>query len=251
MKAMANNQTISWFYQRLKEETLILSPDFQRNPIWQKPQQDYLIETILLDLPVPEVYIVNRITGDGNSTWIVVDGQQRLRTILEFVNGELKVDINDERYKHIHYFSDLKSDDEKKKIWRYPIVIRDLEDSSDDDVRNLFQRLNKYSFPLNDQELRNARFRGLFKSSVESISDHEFWTSTGTFSANDIRRMGDLEFISIILCALIGGIFHRDERVDEFYAMYEIEFDQHKYYLDQFVSIIEIIQTILPDIKKT
>lgn len=88
MKAIATNQTIQWFYQRFKEDALVLSPEFQRNPVWQPPQKEYLIETILLDLPVPEIYILNRITSAGESTYVVVDGQQRLRTILEFVTEE-------------------------------------------------------------------------------------------------------------------------------------------------------------------
>jgi hypothetical protein len=251
MKAIATNQTISWFFQRFKEDTIILSPDFQRNPVWQKPQKDYLIETILLDLPIPEIYIVNRITSDGNSTWIVVDGQQRLRTILEFINNDLSVDLPNENLKDIHKFSDIKDEEKKKKIWRYPLVVRDLEDSSDDEVRNLFQRLNKYSFSLNDQELRNARFKGVFKKAVENLSELNFWTSSGVFSSNDIRRMLDLEFISILLTSLIGGIYNRSDRVDEFYTMYEDEFDQKDFYIDKFTGIIDLISMILPNISKT
>ena len=87
MKAMATNQTIQWFYQRFREESLILSPEFQRNPVWQQPQKEYLIETILLDLPMPEIYVVNRISPEGESHYIVVDGQQRLRTIIEFIQA--------------------------------------------------------------------------------------------------------------------------------------------------------------------
>ena len=73
MKAIASNQTITWFYQRYKENALELSPDFQRNPVWQQPQKDYLIETILLELPVPEIYMVNRIKPTGESTYVVVE----------------------------------------------------------------------------------------------------------------------------------------------------------------------------------
>ncbi len=107
MKSLATNQNVSWFYQRFQEESLELSAEFQRNPVWLKPQKDYLIETLLLDLPMPEIYVINKVTSIGESSWIVVDGQQRLRTILEFVIGELKVDIQVEQYNHIHYFNDL------------------------------------------------------------------------------------------------------------------------------------------------
>jgi hypothetical protein len=251
MKAIASNQTISWFYQRHKEGVLILSPDFQRNPVWQQPQKEYLIETILLDMPIPEIYLVNRISLDGSSIWIVVDGQQRLRTVLEFVNDILTVQLSIDNYKDIHKFSEISDEQMKKKIWRYPLVIRDLEDSSDDDVRGLFQRLNKYSYVLNDQELRNARFVGMFKETIEKLGENEFWTSSGIFSSNDIRRMLDLEYIGVLLSSLIGGIYNRTDRLDEFYTMYDKEFEQQQYYIDQFNKVLDMISLVSPHIGKT
>ena len=250
MKAIASNQTITWFYQRYKENALELSPDFQRNPVWQQPQKDYLIETILLELPVPEIYMVNRIKPTGESTYVVVDGQQRLRTILEFVSLEFELRQSPPRYPTIRKFSDL-SDDAKQRFWRYPIVVRDLEDSSDDDIRNLFQRLNKYAFVLNEQELRNARFKGVFLKTVEKLGDHSFWTTSGLFSANDIRRMLDLEYIGILLTSMIGGIYHRKERIDEFYVMYETSFDEANHYIERFESVLEIIEAVVSNIRKS
>jgi len=247
---MASNQTISWFHQRYKEGTLELSPDFQRNPVWLAPQKNYLIETILLELPVPELYYVNKVTVEGDSKCIVVDGQQRLRTILEFVAGELRVNISDEKFSHIHSFNDL-NETEKKKIWRFPMVVRDLEDSTTDEVRDLFQRLNKYSVNLNDQELRKARFKGEFLKTIDELGEDDFWTTSGLFSPNDFRRMLDLEYLGILLSTMIGGIYNRKDRLDEFYVNYEEEFDEKEYYVSKFSHILEIISSTLPDIKRT
>ncbi len=107
MNSTATNQQIAWFYQRYKEESLELSPDFQRNPVWIADYKNYLIETLLLALPIPEIYVVNRVSLEGDSKWIVVDGQQRLRTILEFVTGELRVQIGIDSYQHIKRFGDV------------------------------------------------------------------------------------------------------------------------------------------------
>ncbi|MBN2315865.1 MAG: DUF262 domain-containing protein [Sedimentisphaerales bacterium] len=250
MKAIASNQTITWFNQRFKEDSLELSPDFQRYPVWLQPQKEYLIETIMLELPMPEIYMVNRITPSGDSKYVVVDGQQRLRTIIEFINEELVIKHTLESFKHVTTFKDL-TDDEKQKFWRYPIVVRDLEDSTDSDIRGLFQRLNKYSVALNEQELRNARFKGEYLQAVQKLGEHDFWASSGVFSANDFRRMLDLEFISILLTTLIAGIFNRKERLDEFYAMYEDEFEESNFYNDNFNKILDVIDMALPNIKKT
>ncbi len=250
MKSIASNQSISWFYQRNKEQVLELSPDFQRNPVWLQPQQEYLIETILLSLPMPEIYMVNRIKPSGESKFVIVDGQQRLRTILEFIEDKFEIKKTIDGFRGISKFSDM-TDEQKVPFWRYSIVVRDLEDSKDKEIRDLFQRLNKFSFVLTDQELRNARFKGEFLKAIKSINEHDFWVTSGLFSANDIRRMLDLEYISILLVTLIGGIFNRKERLDEFYGMYEDEFEDSAYYQNQFEGIIGIIEDILPDIKKT
>jgi hypothetical protein len=248
MKATASNQSITWFLQRYKENSLELSADFQRNPVWLQPQKVYFIETILLDLPVPEVYMVNRIKPTGESTFIIVDGQQRLRTIIEFVTEEFIIKEPFESHPHVKRFSNL-TEPEKQRFWRYPIVVRDLEDSTDDDIRDLFQRINKYSVVLNEQELRNAKFKGLFLKTIQQLSDNDYWTSSGIFSANDFRRMIDLEFISILLTTMIGGIYNRKERIDEFYVMYENEFEEANYYIDRFTRIIETIDDLVSNIK--
>lgn len=112
-------------------------------------------------------------------------------------------------------------------------------------MRSLFQRLNKYAVVLNEQELRNARFRGEFLHTVEKLGEHPLWVGSGIFSPNDIRRMIDLEFISILLESLIGGIFNRRERLDEVYANYEKEFEEANYYTDRFKSILEVIDAVL------
>lgn len=249
MKAMATNQTISWFHKHYREENLELSPDFQRNPVWPKSAKEKLIETIFMGLPMPEIYYVTKMTPKGEYKVIIVDGQQRLRTIIEFIEGELVLrdkDILTNRQR----FSEL-TDEEKKNFWRYPIVCRDLEDSTDKDVRDLFQRTNMNAVPLNKQELRNAQYSGEFIKTVGKISENPFWTSAGIFSASDIRRMLDLEFISILLSTLIGGIYNRKDELDEFYVNYEDEFEDADKYIGKFNDIIALISLIIPNISKT
>jgi hypothetical protein len=250
VKAIASNQMISWFYQRYRENSLELSPDFQRNPVWLQQQKEYLIETILLELPIPEIYMVNRVMPTGESTYIIVDGQQRLRTIIEFLTEELVIKKRLNSFSGVKSFRDL-GDQEKQRFFRYPLVVRDLEDSGDDEIRNLFQRLNKFSVTLNEQELRNAKFKGYFLKTVESLANDNFWVTSGLFSPNDFRRMIDLEFISILLSTMIGGIYDRRERLDEFYLMYEEEFDESTYYVERFRSIVRIIERVIPNIKGT
>src|SRR5262245_32112057 len=83
--------------------SLIIKPPFQRKPVWLPRQKCYLIESILLKLPVPEVYIqVTTHAQTGDQTLGVVDGQQRIRTILQFIG----VDQDEEEQAHNRFALD-------------------------------------------------------------------------------------------------------------------------------------------------
>src|SRR4051794_29530468 len=84
----STEQIISWFRDRYREGTLEIKPPFQRKPVWVARQKSYLIESILLGLPVPEVYIQQIVDDEGTTTYAIVDGQQRIRTVLQFIGVE-------------------------------------------------------------------------------------------------------------------------------------------------------------------
>ena len=92
MEFDSNTQPISWFNDRNNDGSLILKPPFQRKPIWAARQKCYLIESILLKLPIPEVYMQTVTSEDGKTTYAVVDGQQRIRTVLQFIGSERDID---------------------------------------------------------------------------------------------------------------------------------------------------------------
>lgn len=126
-----------------------------------------------------------------------------------------------------------------------------MEDAKESEIRCIFRRINKYSFPLNAQELRNARFEGKFIQTIEKIGENSFWINSGIFSANDFRRMLDLEYIGILLSTLICGISNRQDRLDECYVQYEKEFEQANDYIEKFKNNIKIIERVIPEIRKT
>ena len=83
MKYDASQQTLGWFKERYLEGNLEIRPPYQRRPVWSVRQKSNLIESILLKLPVPEIYIHTETSADGKTTYAVVDGQQRVRSILQ------------------------------------------------------------------------------------------------------------------------------------------------------------------------
>ena len=85
------NQTISWFVKRDVADELTIQPAFQRNPVWSNAQKAYLIDTILKGYPIPEIYMQFSTDATGDDEYILVDGQQRIRACLEFVEDEFEL----------------------------------------------------------------------------------------------------------------------------------------------------------------
>jgi len=78
-------QDVSWFKNQYLNGALEIRPPYQRKPVWTPRQKCYLVETILKNLPIPEIYVQKTMTPEGKATYAIVDGQQRIRTVLQFI----------------------------------------------------------------------------------------------------------------------------------------------------------------------
>ena len=240
MKHSSQPQSISWFRQHYIDGRLELRPPFQRKPVWTNKQRSSLIESILLDIPIPEVYVQVTQDEEGSSSYGVVDGQQRLRTILQFVGLENEVDqggaddnnlfkLNNLPNTSLYLgkgFSDL-TVEQKKKFFSYEVCVRLLYTENQAEVEDVFKRLNKFTMPLKPQELRNATFHSAFAKLAETLADEEYWAVNRIVTPASIRRMGDIEFTSDLLIGLIHGPQGGSAKIlDDYYEMYEINEDE-------------------------
>ena len=259
MNHSATTHPISWFTEREREENLTLQPNFQRRRVWTNRQKSNLIESILLGLPVPEIYMQIKTDPDGRSEYIVVDGQQRISAILEFVGiaGREPFELRylDENSIWLgHTFNDL-SDYQKTTFYGHSMAVRYLQDALDQEIEDLFRRLNKYLTPLNPQELRNATYKGPFLRLSVLIADDEFWPESGLAKPDAIRRMRDIEFISDLLIGVLDGPQGANTRtLDNYYASfedYEREFPRQRECRRRFSDSLQLIQDLFPDIRST
>lgn len=241
--------SVVWFKKTFDEGDLVIKPPFQRNPVWSLRQQSALIDTILLEYPIPEIYMQEVTDNEGNQKHILVDGQQRIRTIISFVSGEFELEEESPSWAGLS-FEDLSTLD-RKKIFEYNFVVRLLPEMPDEEVRMIFQRLNKNTMTLNAQELRHATYWGPFIKLMEEISDFEFWSNAGIFSANDRRRMLDVEFISELAVAVLNGLQNKKKNLETYYQQYETNFEDTEKIKNIFVNITGEIDQILPSITKT
>jgi len=242
-------RSIIWFKKASDSGELDSKPPFQRNPVWTNRQKSSLIETVLCEYPIPELYMQEITSSSGEQKQIIVDGQQRINSVLGFLNSEYILENVQSKWEGLS-FDDL-GDDDKKKIYEYSFVVRLLPDISEPELREIFQRINRNSVSLNLQELRHATYWGPFIKLMEEIADFEMWDSIGIYSANDRRRMLDIEFISELTIAYLNGIQNKKRKLEEYYQIYEVEFPYVEKVRTAFVIILEEIMRVLPEIGKT
>ena len=247
------HRTISWFRRAYRDGTLDIAPNFQRNAVWTNLQKSFLIDTVLNGLPIPEIYMQDPVTSDGDEKHIIVDGQQRIRSILEFVSNDLLLEGEDvDRKWRGRRFDDL-SDEEKRVVFGYKFVARILPPHlSEREIRSVFTRINKNVEELTDQELRNSTYAGHFIRTIKDIaSDDPFWSECGVFSANDYRRMNDQEFISELAIAHLYGPQNKKEKIDQYYRDNEEAFERREELLRDFKVVTAEISRMIPSLRGT
>jgi hypothetical protein len=264
MEFSSTEHPISWFRDRYRDGSLEIRPPYQRKPVWADRQKCSLVESILMGLPVPEVFIQQVTSAEGDTTYAVVDGQQRTRTVLQFVGAEL--DPSEEEHNKFALdkvsatspwrnktFADLEEED-RKRFFGYRFSVRYLHTDSDDEIRDMFRRLNQFLTPLNAQELRNAIYTGPLIRLVEELADDDYWAENGIISARSIRRMGDLQFVSELLIGVMHGPQGGSPAiVDQYYKQYEDyedTFPGQRQSRRRFTDTLETIKAVLPNISQ-
>lgn len=177
----------------IKDGDINLSPDFQRNAIWDNQRKCRLIESILLRIPLPVFYF----SADKTGALSVVDGLQRLTAIKEFMNNELVL----KRLEYLNECEGCTYNDGNKIDGRYyrrfnltQITTNIIESSSPTRVKyDIFRRLNTGGRPLNAQELRNCLSSPKLRFALKTMASSEEFLKATTKSISD-DRMGAQEY---------------------------------------------------------
>lgn len=222
---------ITWY----KNKSLILNPDFQRRSVWNPKSQSFLIDTIIRGLPIPVIILRDRKTNLDSFLPIkeVVDGQQRLRTVLSFILMEQIEDMKPFKISKTHnelnggnYFNEL-DDEVKDSILNYEFFVHVLPSTvSNKEILEIFSRMNSTGVKLNDQELRNASFYGEFKSLAFSLGNehYDLWIKWKVFTERKIARMEEVEFINDLMIHSIDGIIRRSpQAITRYYDKFDDE----------------------------
>lgn len=190
IRVHTERKTIDLIIRRYIHGEIDLAPDFQRRArLWPLYRRSQLIESLLLKIPLPVFYVA----ADQSDHWAVVDGLQRITTIVDFLN-------NDFALSGLEYLSNLEnclySDLDramKRRIEETELVINIIQPGTPDEVMmNIFKRINTGGIALNGQEIRNAIHKGPARDFLRSLSTSPEFLLVTNGSVND-DRMGAQE----------------------------------------------------------
>jgi hypothetical protein len=221
-----SSYTISDFDDWRQGGTLEITPKFQRREVWKTPARSYFIDSILKGIPIPPISI--RLGQSQDNRRIVkqiIDGQQRIRSVLDFIDEKYALSKSVGGPNARKRFSQLNQSD-RDAILKYGFRCDVFKSVSDAEVLEIFARVNTYSIGLNNQELRNGRYFGLFKQFVYALAyEHlEFWRRHKIFSESSIARMLEVELTSELIVAEMAGQQDKKKSLDDFYRDYDEDF---------------------------
>ena len=197
IRTKSSDPTIEVLLARYQRGKLNIQPSYQRQYVWDGKKASLLVESVLLDIPIPIIYLAQNDDGVEN----VIDGQQRLTSLFSFILGKFPdgrafklsglnvyTELNGKLYKDL-------DDEKQEKIRDYALRVISFTKESDPDLQyEIFQRLNTGSVALNDQELRNCIYRGKFNDLLKELADNEdFRFITGIQKPHS--RMKDVEMV--------------------------------------------------------
>lgn len=184
--------SIKEIYSSVEDGDIILNPEYQRNYVYDTKRASKVIESVLLEIPLPAIFT----NEEEDGTMEVIDGVQRISSIIKFIKGEYELigldilsDLNGKSFKNFTV--------EQKRIFRQKTlrIIKFKKDCSEDVKFEIFLRLNQGSVKLNNQELRNCMYRGYFNDKIKETANNVLVKELFDFDQNKINRFMIEEYI--------------------------------------------------------
>lgn len=200
------------------EEDELVKPELQRKYVWDKVEASRFIESILLGLPVPSVFL-----AQSGSQKLIVDGYQRIMTVYDYMRGVFSTDkkvfrlSNSEKINarwRNKAFSELSTDDQRKikSTTIHAIIFEQKKPENDGtSLYQVFERINTSGRTLTPQEIRNCVYQGSFNTMLFEINENKTWRELfGTEEADS--RMRDLEYILRFFTMKTGDILDTESK---------------------------------------
>ncbi len=250
-KMTPTTKTIDDLVQLFQGDRLNLNPDYQRNSVWPPKARSYLVDTILNDKPIPMLFF-SRIR-DANSNRLcykVIDGQQRLRAIIEYLNDDFASSESPNELISKKKFSHLPKEYQEQFIG-YSFVVMEMAGYSDSDLKDIFTRINKYVVRLSPQELRDANAEGPFKRYIDSLSAHKVWKDLQLFSKQVVARKRNKEFIAELVILRLEGPQDKKGSLDLYYSAADEQLDDLQHVINEVQHAAELAHALTFELEYT
>lgn len=241
----------------LNERQISVAPSYQRQFRWNDERCSQLIESLMLGIPVPNLFMA---TNDDH-TWETVDGVQRLSAIVKFAGDEklrselgLVSPLVFKGLKKLTWFNGLAFDTLPKSIQQHvrtrPLRVVTLNDKSDKIIRfDLFERLNTGGVLLTNQEIRDCVFQGEFADKLDELAKSDDF-QTVVRLPNRRKTDGTLEECVLRFFAFVDRYKKFDHSVEEFLTDYMKDASDHFNYTArerEFRSVFSQLARSFPD----
>lgn len=251
--------SVRQLFDMVNEGLIDIAPEYQRHFVWDELRQSQLIESLMLGIPVPNLFMAT----NRDSSWEVIDGLQRLTTVINFIGNEdiikktnsscSKLKLKGlEKLSSINtlFFEQLPRSVQLMFMTR-PIRVTVLNDRSDFEVRyDLFERLNTGGVTLHPQEIRNCIYLGRFKDFITQCSRNQHFLNVVKMTPN-AERTGSREELVLKFFAYFEdrNIFNHSVKIflNEYMAKKTLSFPEEAQYQELFQRTFEIIDQTLPN----
>lgn len=242
------------------EDDELVKPEMQRKYVWDKVEASRFIESILLGLPVPSIFL-----AQAGSQKLIVDGYQRIMTVYDYVkrgvfSADEKVfrlsnsDKINQRWRN-RSFAELSIDDQRKirSTTIHAIVFEQKKPENDDtSLYQIFERINTSGRSLTPQEIRNCIYQGTFNSLLLDLNEDETWRKLFGTSIPD-SRMRDIEYILRFFVMKTDDVLKSDAKQISLKKSLNIFMDNHKNdtakdleeFKAEFLSTIQLVESLI------
>jgi len=235
--------SVSDFNEWYIDGKLDLSPEFQRRSVWSSSAKAFLADTIIKGKPFPKVILMQEFK-DGKTVRVVVDGQQRLRAIFDFLNDGIKISRAHSREYAGKTFSQL-PEEVRNEFFTYEVGCDVLNSAPLSELLDIFARINRYTVKLNAQEMRNATYSGFFKSAAYELGYHfvDHWLNAKILTKTNVNRMSEAELASDLLgCFLVQ--MQSSKAIDSTYKTFEDEEGQVPDAAERLKAAIDFVASV-------
>lgn len=264
------NDSLRYEYRTHKIDDLIrlyesgclnLEPGFQRNSVWSASDRGKLIKSIMQGYPIPSIFLYEQ-RRDGRVSYDVIDGKQRLETILMFTkkNGfsrqgfAAKVQLPGEENIVTYDWAKLGKEGKQEDFLAYRLTTTEVSGPLAD-IIDLFVRINSTGKALAGAEKRNAQFyKSPFLAEAHKLARQYqvFLTESGIISPTQSERMKDVELLSELLASVVqGGLIDRKVAIDRAIANKSVHASSLRKSLGELKTVLNLVKTMFPELRST